>query len=235
MSKEIERYKQSETVTIKRSQIKFAPYNPRKKNPKVVAELKKNFKRVGYLGGVVWNVKTGFLVSGHKRIEAMDLIHGYTGSKEKDYSIKVERINVEDKTEREQNIFMNSQTVQGEFDMDMLATMIPGIDYSLAGLDESDITLIESQSAYDILGDASTGNILSDMAEIEKPYEERKEAIKQAKQQQKKRIEDYYNEGETYFMVSFDSVENKVAFLERFGFNPDDKYIKGEVLDMKTA
>lgn len=45
------KYKQSETVVIKRSQINFAPYNPRKEDPEVIKKLKKNFKTVGYLGG----------------------------------------------------------------------------------------------------------------------------------------------------------------------------------------
>lgn len=49
------KYKQSETVVIKRSQINFAPYNPRKEDPEVIKKLKKNFKTVGYLGGIVWN------------------------------------------------------------------------------------------------------------------------------------------------------------------------------------
>lgn len=30
------KYKQSETVVIKRSQINFAPYNPRKEDPEVI-------------------------------------------------------------------------------------------------------------------------------------------------------------------------------------------------------
>ena len=40
--------KQSESLIIKRSKINFAPYNPRKEDKKVVEELKKNFKRVGF-------------------------------------------------------------------------------------------------------------------------------------------------------------------------------------------
>ncbi len=71
------------------------------------------------------------------------------------------------------------------------------------------------------------------MEAIEKPFNERKDAIKQAKAAQSESIDKHYEEGETYFIVSFDSVDNKVAFLERFGFGSDDKYIKGEVLERK--
>ena len=37
-------------------------------------------------------------------------------------------------------------------------------------------------------------------------------------------------EGDPYFMVSFDSYENKVFFLERFHLNGDTKFVKGEEL-----
>ena len=37
------KYRQSETGVIKRSQINFAPYNPRKEDPEVIRKLKKNF------------------------------------------------------------------------------------------------------------------------------------------------------------------------------------------------
>ena len=101
-------YKQSETIVIKRSQINFAPYNPRKEDPSVIKKLKKNFKAVGYLGGIVWNKRSSFLVSGHKRVQTLDIMNEYDGSPEKDYDIKVESVDLDDKTEREQNIFMNS-------------------------------------------------------------------------------------------------------------------------------
>ena len=71
------KYKQSETVVIKRSQINFAPYNPRKEDPEVIKKLKKNFKTVGYLGGIVWNQLSSYLVSGHKRVQTLDIINNY--------------------------------------------------------------------------------------------------------------------------------------------------------------
>ena len=80
--------KQSESIIIKRSKINFAPYNPRKEDKKVVEELKKNFKRVGFLGGICWNETTGNLVGGHKRLQALDLIYKYDGTNEKDYETK---------------------------------------------------------------------------------------------------------------------------------------------------
>ena len=135
--------KQSETIVIRRSIINFAAYNPRKKNTKVVAALKANFKKVGFLGGICWNKTTGNLIGGHKRLEAMDLIYNYDGSKEKDYNIKVEQIELDLKTEKEQNIFLNNKNVQGENDFELLAELLPEINIENAALTDYDISLIE--------------------------------------------------------------------------------------------
>jgi hemerythrin superfamily protein len=229
-----EKYNQSETVVINRSVIHFAPYNPRKKDPKIIAKLKKNFKEVGFLGGIVWNELSGNLVSGHKRVETLNLIHGHDGSTEKDYKIKVEKVQLDQKQEREQNIFMNAKSAQGEFDMDVLASILDDIDYQSAGLTDSDLTLIMAQTNYEFANNSTIENVISDMESIEKPYDDRKAAIKLAKQQQKEKTEQHFEEGETYFIVSFDNVDNKVFFLERFGFSPDDKYVKGELLEQRA-
>ena len=100
------KYNESETVVIDRYKIKFAAYNPRTESPEVVAELKRNFKRVGFLGGIVWNEITGNLISGHKRMSGLDVINGYTGTKETSYKVKVEKVKLDLKTEKEQNIFI---------------------------------------------------------------------------------------------------------------------------------
>jgi len=222
------KFTESETIIINRSQITFAPYNPRRQDPRVVAELKKNFKRVGFLGGVVWNQTTGNLVSGHKRIQAMDLIYGYDGTPGKDYQVRVERVMMDNKTEREQNIFMNSPTVQGAFDSDLLAAMIPDIDYELAGLDQADITMLSVQTANDFLPSSAITDIMEDMDAVEAPLAARREEIKEKKRRSLDTIEGRQQQESAYITLSFDNIDNKVAFLEQLGLNPDLNIVKGE-------
>ena len=230
------KFTESETIIINRSQMTFAPYNPRRQDPRVVAELKKNFKRVGYLGGVVWNQTTGNLVSGHKRIQAMDLIYGYDGTPGKDYQVRVERVAMDNKTEREQNIFMNSPTVQGSFDSDLLAAMIPDIDYQLAGLDEADITMLSVQTVNDLLPSSPITDIMEDMDAVEAPLAARREEIKEKKRRSLDTIEDRQQRESAYITLSFDNVDNKVAFLEQLGLNPDLTIVKGEeIMDLITV
>ena len=212
--------KQSETIVINRSQISFAPYNPRKKNQKVIDALKKNFKKVGFLGGIVWNETSGNIVGGHKRVEALDLLNGYDGKN--DYEIKVEKVNFDDKQEKEQNIFLNNKRVQGEMDYEMLAKLLPDIDVELAGLDEYDVNMVKS-----IVPDFKFGSndeIKQDLSEID--YKEKKNSIKDLKKDLKKTISK--NQQDFYFVVTFQSYDEKAEFLESIGISGDDIYITSE-------
>ena len=60
--------RQAEQITVRRSDIHAAPYNPRKITPEAAKLLKDNLKRVGLLGGIVWNRTTGNIVSGHQKV-----------------------------------------------------------------------------------------------------------------------------------------------------------------------
>ena len=184
--------KQAQSITIQRSQINFASYNPRRLSDTAKKKLKANLKRIGLAGGIVWNETTGNLVSGHQRLSIIDEIEKYNpDTHENDYPIRVEVLQLSDKEEKEQNIFFNSTTAQGEFDNDLLAALIPEIDYDLAGLDEADINvLIADVPVFDI-ADYNQA-VKDDFRNLEQITDEerlaRKEAVKQAKQETKDRL-----------------------------------------------
>lgn len=224
-----EKIKQSETVIVKRSEVNFAPYNPRKQDKKVVEALKKNFKKVGFLGGIQWNVTTGNLIGGHKRLEALDLIHGYQGTNETDYDVKVEKIALDEKTEKEQNIFLNSKRVQGEMDYFALAEILPGIDFTSAGLVDFDIQTIKSMVPNFSFGDIS--DIQKDATDLkpkkkEKSDEEKINHVKDTKKSFKHDTGD--KNRPTHFTVAFETYDEKAAFLEGIGINGDHSLITSE-------
>lgn len=216
--------KQSDTIIIKRSQIKFAPYNPRKKDAKVVEKLRKNFRKVGFLGGIVWNERTGNLVGGHKRTEALDLVHGYDGTEATDYDIKVECIDVDEKTEKEQNIFLNSKNAQGEMDFEMLADIIGDIDLESAAISDYDISIIESVVPNFNFGDNS--DIVNDISKAEEKTAEQKAITKQNRKNMKSDTTD--KRLPFYFTVTFNSYDEKAEFLESIGINGDDVFITSD-------
>jgi hypothetical protein len=224
------KYKQSETIVIRRSQINFAPYNPRKEDPEVVKKLKKNFKTVGYLGGIVWNRRSSYLVSGHKRVQTLDIINEYDGTPDTDYEIKIEAVELDDKTEREQNIFMNSPSAMGEFDMAKMKILVPEIDYKAAGLSDADMNIYGIAIAQEEIS-AGVSTVVDDFEEIQRPYEERKAAVKEMKNQIRQQADQKVEDIESYVMINFKSYRAKSSFMIRFGFAPDAQFIPGEMFD----
>ena len=254
--------KQSETRVLKRSEITPSDYNPRTISDEARKALKKNIKENGIIGGMVWNEQTGNLVSGHQKLNIADEVNKYEAGKN-DYEIKVEVINVDLKKEKELNIFFNSKAVQGEMDYKKLAQIFPDIDADLAGLDEVDLSMIEIELP-DVpeveIYSFEPQKEKAEKAKLEKSVTEelnntvyhnsdgihdleKKESEEMSAEEKKalvKAIKEKVKEGATiqedpYFTVSFDSYEAKVEFLEFLGFNPDDKFIKGEELQEKTA
>jgi hypothetical protein len=221
--KEAAKIVQSETVIIKRSRINFAKYNPKRHTEEGIKTQLKNFKSIGFLGGIVWNQTTGNLVAGHKRIQAMDLFYKYDGTKETDYEVKVEKVKLTDKQEKEQNIFMDARSTNTRQDYDLLALLLPDIDYKLAGLSPDEMNLISIEVPSMAI---HKEDIQSDFQEVGKDYEQKKADIKEAKAKIKEEI--FSNQGETYVSLTFDSYENKCEFMERFGFENNIRFIKGE-------
>lgn len=235
-------YKQSETVVIKRSQINFAPYNPKNHTKEQINEIKKNIKRVAFLGGIVWNVITGNLIDGHKRVMALDVLNKYDGTLDTDYEVKVEKIELDLKTEKEQNIFQTQSRTQ--FDLDILSTMIPDIDYKNAGLTDEDLQLIGIDFTFQTETEQS---ITDEINNLIVPIQNQKEAVKQAKKElsQAEKIahnkevkaqvmqeaQDKAENMEAYVMISFEDYKTKAAFMERFGFDAREKFLKGEVFE----
>jgi len=225
--------KQVEIQIIKRSQIKFAPYNPKKHTDEAVKQQLRNLKKVGYLGGIVWNETTGNLVSGHKRVMAFDLYYKYNGSSETDYDIKAGVVQMDEKTEKEQNIYMDSVSTNTAQDIDLLAELIPQIDYKNAGLTESDLDIIGIDYIFQTKEEKDIVSELNNLMEETKEEKPDKEIRKQQVKDMKKEIMDKANEKvqdmESYVMISFDTFKSKAAFMQRFGYDKREKYIKGEI------
>lgn len=235
-------YKQSETVVIKRSLINFAPYNPKNHTKEQINEIKKNIKRVAFLGGIVWNVITGNLIDGHKRVMALDVLNKYDGTLDTDYEVKVEKIELDLKTEKEQNIFQTQSRTQ--FDLDILSTMIPDIDYKNAGLTDDDLQLIGIDFTFQTETEQS---ITDEINNLTLPIQNQKEAVKQAnkelsqaekiahnkevKAQVMQEAQDKAENMEAYVMISFEDYKTKAAFMERFGFDAREKFLKGEIFE----
>ena len=161
------------------------------------------------------------IVSGHQRISILDSLE-----RKKNYNLTVAMVDLSEKEEKEQNIFFNNTKVQGEFDTDILAEMLSDIDFECAGLDINDVGVL---------------GVEVDLLSIEEPSEADKEVMKlnkeiyDSKREMRKAVMNHSqtkNEEsvDTFVVLTFSNQSNKEVLLQRFGFRPQEKYIKGEVL-----
>ena len=215
MSDDISFYKEitaHENITIRRSQIKNAPYNPRKITKREKENLYKLLDTHKLVDDIVWNARTGNAVSGHQRLTWIDLKAREKGLK--DFNLKVNRIDVDEKEEKEINIGMNNDAAMGKFDIDMLGGLIEEIDYELAGFDDKALDGLLGGFDADLLSD-------EDLQQRSDNYDEgiahRKRM--QAASQKANNI-DYYS------VLVFRDQANRQEFFALLGIKDED-YIDG--------
>ena len=256
---ELSKYIRTESVELKRSQIRFADYNPRILDDEAKKSLKRGIKKFGLVGGVTVNKRTGFtVVSGHQRLTVMDELQKYDPvTMENDYKVRVDVTDVDEKMEKELNILLNNPNAQGRWDYEKLAQIIPDIDYKDAGLTDVDLNMIgvdyllqteEENNIADALDDlmspiieereeakAERAAVREAEREAERAMEQEMEReakvqhMKDVKQQVKEAAISKAEQMDAYVMLSFSSWSAKAEFCERFGYPAEMKIIKGEV------
>lgn len=225
--------KQSETRTILRSSITLNPYNPKRHTDEQVKQQLKNFKKNGYLGGIVWNEQTGHLVDGHRRVQAMDLYYKYDGTS--DYELKVEVVDFDQKTELEQLTYQALGNSKADYNL--VAKYAPEIDPELAGISEEDyeriMELADTAPAVEEIADFSDAflnpvtTLDKDMEtneEVAKRHEEKPKMTKEQVKAEKERCNgiatDRQGTQDLYIFLSAKTVEEKIVFCELLGIEP---------------
>ncbi|MFR6558375.1 MAG: hypothetical protein ACLURY_11435 [Alistipes putredinis] len=112
--------------------------------------------------------------------------------------------------------------------MEKIKVLVPEIDYKAAGLSEADMNIYGISVMQDEIS-SELSDTLGDFEEIQRPFEERKAAVKEMKEQIRQQAEQKAEDIESYVMLNFKSYRAKSSFMLRFGFRPDDKIIPGEM------
>lgn len=206
--------KQNEPVKIKRSQINFAGYNPRKITPEARAKLEKNLETLGLMGGIVWNVKTGNLVSGHQRVTIMDKKNGYKKDDETtDYDIWVTKVDLSEKDEKAQNIFFNNQSAMGFFDEEKLKSMMKEVDFS-------EMTGFSKKNQISLFADTEMTD--EEYTKIAEQVIETTAALKEMHQSRENETNN------NYIVLVFKNAGEKQTLIDNLGFTLDDgRFING--------
>jgi hypothetical protein len=205
-------FEKFEVIEIARSEIKNAPYNPRKISERARKRLSDNIKNIGNLAPIIWNARTGNIVGGHQRISVIDTL-----MKKKDYTLTVSKVDLDEKTEREQNIFLNSPDAQGEWDIPKLKEMFldPNVTIENAGFNMSDLT--------QTLGSSNMQDI-QEVHDVAKNIDGVKDLIKNLRG-----IGEKKNDCDFYVVVVFRNNEEREGFMINIGLQ-DNKYLDGKYI-----
>lgn len=201
-------YEKYEIVEISRKELKNAPYNPRILNDDARKKLRKNIKEVGLLNPPVWNVRTGNIVSGHQRISVLDGLH-----RNKEYTLNVAKVDLDEKTEKEQNIFMNNPEAQGEWDIQKLEELIKidHIDIDLAGFDSAQV--------FQLFGDNPLIEQPEQLIELSNQLRETHERYKEVLKKVSAR-----DDTDFYTVLIFKNATQRKKFNDTLGL-PDNRYV----------
>jgi ParB-like chromosome segregation protein Spo0J len=122
---------QLEIRTMPLSELKPAPYNPRrpvKKGDPGWKKLEASLREFGLVEPLVWNETTGCVVGGHLRLQIL----GSLGATEAPLSV----VPLSEARERALNIVLNNREAQGRFDVGRLTELLT----ELEGLPEMELT-----------------------------------------------------------------------------------------------
>ena len=233
---------QSETRVIKRSEITLNPYNPKRHKDEEVKKQLANFKKNGFLGGIVFNEQTGHLIDGHRRIQAMDIFYSYDGTN--DYDVKVEVANFDSKTEKEQLTYM--AIGNGKADYNLIAKYAPDIDPTAAGMTQEDYERVlaladvsDIQAPMADFGD----DFITPVTDLRKDTETAEDIIQRHEEKPKMTKEEVKAEKahcdnvasnrqgtqDLYVFLTFESLESKQTFCDLLGYLPTNSMmVKGE-------
>jgi len=127
-----------------RRDIQGAPYNPRIIDAHAKKKLERNLKKVGLLETLVVNRTTKNLVSGHQRLTCLDALEGNG-----EYFLDVAVVELSEKQEKEQNLFMNNPGAQGTWDSALLADLLrEDLAIEATGFEKTDLEVIFDESTF---------------------------------------------------------------------------------------
>lgn len=147
--------KELQIKKISIDQINPAKYNPRKDlqpSDKEYQKLKQSILEFGYVDPLVWNERNGVLISGHQRLKILKEL-GYQ-------EVQVSVVNLDEQREKALNLAMNK--ISGEFDQELLTSLLEELDddvLSLTGFEEKEIEKL--------LGQQESPQIMEELQDIE--------------------------------------------------------------------
>jgi len=246
MSQEKTSFEKFTIRELNRSDLLNAEYNPRKIKPANRERLKKRIEQVGLLTPIVWNERTGNIVSGHQRVSILDSLN-----RSKKYPITVAVVDLDEAVEKEQVIFFNNQSSQGEWDFEKLADIWNDTDVNMfsAGFSEMDVKMLFGATPEDIFEEkietSVTAPVMQETTEEPRPdgYEEQEpeeentawreqgDKVREGMEHRKRRaaVSGVREDSDFYFVAVFKTKAERDMFLSDYGIE-EAQFIRGDLL-----
>lgn len=212
-----------EMKTLKRSEIREHPKNPRQIDKKAQKNLHDKMGEIGLLQPLIVNERTGYLLGGHQRLTVMDKHEKYKDGKN-DYLLDVSVVDLPEKEELEMLVFLNNPSAQGTWQTDLLAeiNLDLGVSFDAMGFDKLDVDLI-----FD--GDSRFANLFEDDPQV-KEAKSSLEEIKAHRQESMERLKEE-NSAEFYFVVVCRDESEKRQLLKQMHIPAHETYISAEAVN----
>lgn len=207
------KYQTFEIEEVSRSQIKMAEYNPRLIDGENKKLLKKGLKNAGLVMPLVWNKRTGNLVSGHQRITILDELE-----RGKDYSLTVSVVDLDEREEKKLNVQLNNKSMQGEFDVGLLGELALS-----GGFDVADLGFTDFDAAMMFGDDDRFSSLFEDKEEVKVAKDE----LKNIKENRENMNEKYDKEqkADFFFVVVCQNQAEKDELLKKMSVPVYEKYV----------
>ena len=206
------KYQKFTIQTISRADIKNADYNPRIMDKEAKKRLKEGLKKHGLVSTLTWNKRTGNLVGGHQRLEQLDALE-----RNKDYSLDVCVIDVDEAEEAVLNVQLNNPSMQGDWDLEKLAMITEEFDVDF---DDMGFSKLDVEFMYD--GDERFTQMFDtpETEEVKKGLEE----VKAARQASKERMQENNNIN-FYSVIVFEDEKAKADFYRKISVPLSEEFL----------
>lgn len=115
--------KELEVIYMSVGEVNPAKYNPRNITDEELSGLRESLKKFGFVEPLVYNKRTDTLCGGHQRLKAA-ILEGYE-------KVPVSMVDLSIAEEKALNVALNSPTISGKFDNDILRVLLDEIKIEL--------------------------------------------------------------------------------------------------------
>lgn len=205
-------------------------------------KLHANLKTVGLVAALTWNRRTGNLVAGHQRIAELDALEG-----SQDYYLDLNVVDLDEKTEREQNIFLNNRAAQGDYDVlkvaELFSDKVLELNPAAAGFGALDLQLMFDEAGVGMFSDTEGLAAIDELKAMGAEKSTKRHADRAPGEMPSRAVvgelgldeREATEETETMSVIVFLNPRERAVFLAAMGCDEHQRYVDGSAVFAKLG